>query len=95
MVNNLDGPPNRGNKQIYVIIIDFAKVFGKVSHGILLYKLDYYGIREDLLMSGSTHGSLRALKSGVGWSSIRYSPGPIWCPSGFGLRTGLFSYFHQ
>ena len=40
---------NRGNKQIDVIIVDFAKAFKKVPYMKLLYKLDYYEIR------GSTH----------------------------------------
>ena len=32
-------------KQTYVIIMDFAKVFDKETHRRLLYKLDHYGIR--------------------------------------------------
>ena len=46
---------------------------------------------KDLLTSGSAHGSLSALKSGVGWPSLR--PGPIWCPSRIGVRSGLFLSF--
>ena len=49
MVSNLDRALNPGHKHTNVIIMDFAKAFGKVSHRRLLYKLDYYGIR------GSTH----------------------------------------
>ena len=49
MVSNLDGTQDRGQKQTDVIIMDFAKAFGKVPHRRLLYKLGYYGIR------GSTH----------------------------------------
>ena len=46
---NLDGAHNRGNKQTNLIIMDFAKVFDKVTHRRLEYKLDYYGIRNDIL----------------------------------------------
>ena len=64
---------NRGHKQTDVIVMDFAKAFDKVLHKRLLYKLDFYGIRgsthkwictglEDLHISGSTRGSLSALK---------------------------------
>ena len=49
MVRNLDGARDRGQKQIDVIIMDFAKAFDKVPHRRLLYKLDHYGIR------GPTH----------------------------------------
>ena len=45
MVSNLDGARDRGQKQTYVIIMDFAKAFDKVPHRRLLYKLGYYGIR--------------------------------------------------
>ena len=46
---NLDGAHNRGHKQTDLIIMDFAKVFNKVPHRRLLYKLEYYGIRNDTL----------------------------------------------
>ena len=49
MVSNLDGALNPDQKQIDVIIMDFAKAFDNVPHRRLLYKLDYYGIK------GSTH----------------------------------------
>ena len=49
MVSILDRALNRGHRQTDVIIMDFAKVFDKVPHRRLLYKLHYYGIR------GSTH----------------------------------------
>jgi hypothetical protein len=32
-------------KQTDVIIMDFAKAFDKVSHGLLVHKLDHFGIR--------------------------------------------------
>ena len=40
--------------------------------------------------------ALRAveLKSGVGWLSLRSSPGPIRGPSRFGIRAGPFSHLH-
>ena len=49
MVSSRDRALNRGHRQTDVIIMDFAKAFGKVPHRRLLYKLDFYGIR------GSTH----------------------------------------
>ena len=49
LVSNLDRALNRNHRRTDVIIMDFAKVFDKVPHRRLLYKLDYYGIR------GSTH----------------------------------------
>ena len=33
-------------EQVDVILLDFAKAFDKVPHSRLLYKLDYYGIRD-------------------------------------------------
>ena len=38
------------NIQTDVIVMDFAKAFDKVPHKRLLYKLDYYGIRNDILL---------------------------------------------
>ena len=35
--------------QVDAVILDFSKVFDKVAHYRLLYKLDYYGIRGNLL----------------------------------------------
>ena len=46
---NLDGAHNRGHKQTDLIIMDFAKAFDKVPHRRLIYKLEYYGIRNDIL----------------------------------------------
>ena len=60
MVSNLDRAQNRGHRQTDVIIMDFAKAFGKVPHKRLLYKLQYYGIR------GSTHKWIAS------WLSERY-----------------------
>ena len=44
LVSNLDRALNRGHKQTYVIVVDFAKAFDNVLHKRLLYKLDFYGI---------------------------------------------------
>ena len=49
MVSNLDRVPNRGQKQTDVRIMDFVKAFDKIPRKLLLYRLDYNGIR------GSTH----------------------------------------
>jgi len=32
-------------KQTDILIMDFSKAFDKVSHSLLLHKLDHYGIR--------------------------------------------------
>ena len=53
---------NRGHKQADVIVMDFAKAFGKVPYKRLLRKLDFYGIRGSTHISRSTRGSLSALK---------------------------------
>ena len=46
---NLDGAHNRGHKQTYLIIMDFAKAFDKVPDRRLAHQLEYYGIRNDIL----------------------------------------------
>ena len=38
---------------------------------------------EDLLTSGSVHGSLSAFKTGVRWPNLRFSPCTIWCSCHF------------
>ena len=49
---------NHGHKQTNLIIMDFAKAFGRVPHRRLLHKLDYYGIRV------STHKWINSWLSG-------------------------------
>ena len=58
IISNLDGAVNRGHKQTYLIIMDFAKAFDKVPHRRLLHKLEYYWIR------GSTHKWINSWLSG-------------------------------
>ena len=58
LVSNLDRALNRNHRQTDVIIMDFAKAFDKAPHRMLLYKLDYYGIR------GSTHKWITSWLSG-------------------------------
>ena len=89
--SNLDRALNRNHRQTDMIIMDFAKALDKVPHKRLLYKLDYYGIQ------GSTHKWITSWlsKSGVRWSSLRSSPGPIWCPPRIGPRAGPISHFYQ
>ena len=45
MVSNMDIVRDHGNKKTGVVIMDFAKVFDKVLHMRLLYKLNHYPIR--------------------------------------------------
>ena len=59
--SNQDRALNRNHRQTDVIIMDFAKAFDKVLHRRLLCILDTTGY-EDLLTSGSLHGSLCAFK---------------------------------
>jgi hypothetical protein len=35
-------------KQTDILIMDFSKAFDKVSHNLLLHKLEYYGIRGNI-----------------------------------------------
>ena len=58
IISNLDGTVNRGHKQTYLIIMDFAQAFDKVPHKRPLHKLEYYGIR------GSTHKWINSWLSG-------------------------------
>ena len=51
---------NHCNKQIDVIIVDFAKAFEKLPYMKLLYKLDYYEIRGSIIVR-SAHDSLNAV----------------------------------
>ena len=60
LVSNLERALNRDQKQTDVIIMDFAIAFNKVPHRMLLYKLEYYGIR------GSIH------KWNSSWLSERF-----------------------
>ena len=67
------------SKQVDVILLDFEKAFDKVAHGRLLYRLDYYGVRNKTnrwiksflgqrklkgLLEG-THSSEAEVRSGV------------------------------
>ena len=58
LVSNLDRAVGRGHRQTDVIVMDFAKAFDKVPHKRLLTSTGL----EDLHISGSTRGSLSALK---------------------------------
>ena len=51
---------NDKNIQTDVIVMDFAKAFDKVPHKRLLYKLGYYGIRNDTLLWIQDFLSLRS-----------------------------------
>ena len=49
LCENPDGAHNRGHKQTDLIIMYFAKAFNKVPHWRLAYKLEYYGLQNDIL----------------------------------------------
>ena len=59
---NLDGAHNRGHKQTDLIIMDFAKALDKMQHWRLSYKLEYYGIPNDILQWITTWLSGRTQK---------------------------------
>ena len=82
---NLDGALNRGHKQTYLTIMDFSKAFDKVPRRILAYKLEYYGIRNDILQWITTWLSRRTQKvviDGVSSDPARV----VWCPPGLRIR---------
>ena len=57
---NLDGARDRGHKQTDLIIMDFAKAFGKVPHRRLcLFVLEFYGPVNNQVMSS------RSVNSGI------------------------------
>ena len=72
---NLDGAHNRGHKQADLIITDFAKAFDKVPHRRLAYKLEYYGIRNDILQWITTWLSGRTQK--VVTDGVNSDPAPV------------------
>ena len=48
LVEDLHHSMQKG-QQIDIVVLDFAKAFDKISHARLLYKLEWYGIREQTL----------------------------------------------
>ena len=53
LISSLQGITSQlrsGKDQVDVILLDFAKAFDKVPHQRLLYKLHYYGVRENTLL---------------------------------------------
>ena len=76
------------NIQTDVIVMDFAKAFDKVPHKRLLYKLDYYGIRNNTLLWIQDFLSLRSqtvLLEGYILTESQLHPG---VPSGYSLGAG-------
>ena len=95
IITNLDGAVNHGHKQTDLIIMDFAKAFGKVPHRRLLHKLDYYGI------GGSAHKWINSWLSGrtqqVVLDGQASDPVPVLSgvPPGVGFSTGPVPYFYK
>ena len=77
------------NIQTDLIIMDFAKAFDKVPHQRLLYKLKFYGIKNQTLTWISAFLSNRT-QTGSGWRVIRYCSGHFWCPSGSCSFSGIY-----
>ena len=78
------------NIQADLIIMDFAKAFDKVPHQRLLYKLKFYGIKNQTLTWISAFLSNRTqtvVLDGV----IRYCSGHFWCSSGNSSGSCSFS----
>ena len=69
------GGHNRGHKQTDLIIVDLAKAFDKVPHRRLAYKLEYYGIRNDILQWITTWLSGRTQKVAI--DSVSSDPAPV------------------
>ena len=90
---NLDGAHNRGHKQTDFIIMDVAKVFDKVPHRRLAYKLEYYGIRNDILQWITTWLSGRTQKVVI--DGVNSDPAPMLSgvPQGSVLGPILFLVF--
>ena len=69
-------------KQVDIIFLDLAKVFDKVPHSRLLYKLDYYGVRGNTRKWIEFFSQPQKPASYLRWSEVRHSWGHIRCPTG-------------
>ena len=67
-------------QQVDTAILDFSKAFDKVAHSRLLYKLDYYGIRGNLLnwLKSFLHGySQQVVVNGVKSPACEVTQGSV------------------
>ena len=63
------------NIQTDVVIMDFAKAFGKVPHQHLLYKLKYYGISDNWISEFQTDRTQTVVLEGEMSSKAPVTPG--------------------
>jgi len=82
------------NHQVDVAMLDFSKAFDKVGHSKLLYKLDYYGVRGNILdwLKLFLHDQTQQFVVNGSKSSI-CKVANIWCPSR--VSTCMVQYFRN
>ena len=92
LAKNID---NRG--QTDLILLDFSKAFDKVPHKRLLYKINYYGVRNSTLrwIGDFLGGGGADTASITGGRNFQYSSSPVRRAPGECPRTVIISALHQ